>query len=268
MIKLKKTLLNLRKNFSVQLRVIWALIIREMNTRYGRENIGFLWVIGEPILFCAGVSIVWTAIRPAQEHGLDMTPMVITGYVPLTIWRHCISRAVKAFEANGSLFYHRQVTPLDVITARSFLEIIGTYAAGLIIVFFAMATGYMRAPHDLFPIIIGMLFQSIFSYGAALIVASLSEMSDFLEKFVTIFMYLSLPLTGAFIMVSWLPPQYQWILLLSPLANNTEMIRSGFFGLHAPAKYNLDYDISATVICLLLGLFLSSKVRRFIKLNG
>jgi hypothetical protein len=26
------------------------------------------------------------------------------GYIPLTMWRHCMGRAVKAYEANGSLF--------------------------------------------------------------------------------------------------------------------------------------------------------------------
>jgi hypothetical protein len=46
------------------------------------RKFGFLWVIGEPILFCAGVAIVWTAIRPAREHGLAMTAMVVTGYIP------------------------------------------------------------------------------------------------------------------------------------------------------------------------------------------
>jgi capsular polysaccharide transport system permease protein len=55
------------------------------------------------------------------------------GLYSLTMWRHCMGRAVKAYESNGSLFFHRQVTPFDVITARSFLEIIGTIMAGGIV---------------------------------------------------------------------------------------------------------------------------------------
>lgn len=97
--KIKK----LQADFRSQFQVIYALIMREIHTRYGRENLGFLWVIGEPILFCAGVAILWTAIRPSHEHGLPMTAIVITGYVPLTMWRHCLGHSIKAFEANGSL---------------------------------------------------------------------------------------------------------------------------------------------------------------------
>jgi capsular polysaccharide transport system permease protein len=36
-------------------------------------------VIGGPILFCSGVAIVWTMIRPAHEHVLPVTAFVIIG---------------------------------------------------------------------------------------------------------------------------------------------------------------------------------------------
>ena len=36
---------SLRKSGGVQLRVLGALLIREMLTRYGRHNIGFLWLL-------------------------------------------------------------------------------------------------------------------------------------------------------------------------------------------------------------------------------
>ena len=38
----------------VERRVIWALMLREMMTRYGRHNIGFLWLFAEPMLFTLG----------------------------------------------------------------------------------------------------------------------------------------------------------------------------------------------------------------------
>jgi hypothetical protein len=41
--------------------------MREMTTRYGREGLGFLWVVGEPLLFCFGVIIMWTLVKPAYE---------------------------------------------------------------------------------------------------------------------------------------------------------------------------------------------------------
>jgi capsular polysaccharide transport system permease protein len=255
---------SLGQMFALQARVIWALVLRELQTRYGRENIGFLWVVGEPILFCSGVAIVWTMIRPAHEHGLPVTAFVITGYVPLTMWRHCIIRALKAFESNGALLFHRQVTPLDIILARVLLEVVGTLIAGGLVGGAAILMGFMDPPKDVGLLYLGLLLHALFSLASALLIASLSERSDVLEKFLSAVMYLSLPLSGAFAMASWLPESAQWIVLLSPSAQNIEMIRGGQFGPGAHPLYDITYTVSCIAVMLLWGVSLTLRSRRFI----
>lgn len=263
-LKFNKT--SLWKSICLQFKVIHALVLREIHTRYGRENLGFLWVIGEPIMFCAGVAILWTAIRPAKEHGLAMTAIVVTGYVPLTMWRHCLGRAIKAYEANGSLLFHRQVTPFDIITARSFLEIVGTLMAGLVVSVGAIFFGFMHPPKDYGLLFLGLFFQSLFCFATALLAASLSEISDLIEKIVGIFSYLALPVTGAFIMVSWVPIKYQWILLCSPMVHNVEMIRGGQFGMGASVHYDIYFDAWITGLLLIVGIVLTANVRKHLEI--
>ena len=252
------------KYFLLQARVIWALVLREIHTRYGRENIGFLWVVGEPIMFCAGVAIVWTMIRPAHEHGLPVTAFVVTGYVPLTMWRHCVGRSLKAFESNGALLFHRLVSPLDIIVARIILEVVGTLIAGVIVATGAIFVGSMEPPIDMGLVYLGFAFHIVFCLAFSLIIASLSERSELIEKIMSAAMYLSLPLSGAFSMVSWVPQHYQWILLLSPSVHNLEMIRAGVFGSSVHAIYDLGYVTLSTGLMLLVGLSLTLRSRRFI----
>jgi capsular polysaccharide transport system permease protein len=255
---------ELIRAFRLQGRVIHALILREIHTRYGRENLGFFWVLGEPLLFCGGVTILWTAIRPAHEHGLPMTAMVVTGYVPLTMWRHCMGRAVKAFEANGSLLFHRQVTPLAIILARVWLEIVGTIMAGVLVMGIAIFFGFMEPPEYPGIMYLGLFYHMLFSLATALIFASLSEMSDLVEKFISVVGYLSLPFTGAFFMVDWLPPQYRWAMMWSPSSENIEMIREGQFGLNAHAHYDIFYDTWISILLIIIGLAMTLRVRRHI----
>lgn len=252
--------------FSLQCRVIGALMMRELHTRFGRHGLGFLWIIGEPILFCAGVAIVWSAIRPAHDHGLPTTAIVITGYVPLTMWRHCMGRAVLAFEANGSLLFHRQVTPLDIIIARVALEIMGTLAAGLLVGATAILLGFMSPPKNYGLLYAGILFQMLFSLATALNVAAITQRSELFEKSITILSYLSLPLSGAFMMVDWIPPHYRWILLLSPSVDSIEMIRAGQFGHNAHAHYDVVYSIWVNFLLILIGLSLTLRVKKFINI--
>lgn len=252
------------RNLILQIKVIQALMVRELHTRYGRENIGFLWIIGEPILFCGGVSIMWTAIRPPYDNGIPMTAFVITGYVPLTIWRHCVGRAVKAFDANGSLLFHRQVTPMDIIVSRVYLEIIGTVMAGILVGCCASMIGYMTAPYSWALMYIGVGYEIMFSLACALIIASLSEMSDVVEKAIGIIMYLSLPFSGAFTMVAWLPTQFQRFVLYSPSVHAIEMIRAGQFGPAFKTYYSYTYASYSIGVLLLIGVLLTTRVRKYL----
>lgn len=248
----------------LQIRVISALMLRELNTRFGRENIGFLWFVGEPILFCGGVSILWTAIRPPYENGIPMTAFVITGYIPLTLWRHCIGRSLKAFEANAALLFHRQVTPLDILITRIILEVVGTLIAGLIVMTGAIMLGFVAPPVDVGLVYVGLSYQIAFSLACSLLIASLSEMSELIEKFISIIMYLSLPFSGAFTMVIWLPHAFQTAVLYSPSVHAIEMIREGMFGPGVHAVYSYTYATYSIGIMTLLGLLLTARVRKYL----
>lgn len=259
--------MSIWESFKFQTMVIFALMLRELHTRFGRENIGFLWFIGEPIMFCLGVTVVWTATRPPYEKGLPMTAIVITGYVPLTMWRHCMGRAIAAFNANGSLMYHRQVTPLDIILGRIIIEVMGTLIAGLLISFGAVLLGYMKPPESYIMVYLGLFFQSLFSLATALILAPLSERSELIEKSLSIVGYLSLPLSGAFVMVDWVPQKYRWILMSFPSCESIEMIRDGQFGYHAHAHYNILYTIWINFVLIIIGVYLTNNIRKHVRLE-
>ena len=259
--------MGLLRLFRLQFTVIGALLMREIHTRYGRENIGHLWVIGEPMLFCVGVAIMWTAIRPAHEHGVPVTAFVITGYVPLTMWRHCVGRSIKSFEANGSLLFHRQVTPLDIILSRCLLEIVGALIAGVVVSGGAMLIGYMDPPDNIGLLYLGLFYQALFCVACALILAPLSEMGDVLDKFVGAVMYLSLPFSGAFTMVDWVPKALQTVLLWSPSVHSLEIIRKGQFGSSVHATYDLVYLTASCAVMILIGLSLTLRSRKNIQVQ-
>ena len=68
---------TLRQSFVIQMRVIWALTIRELMTRYGRHNIGFLWLFVEPMMFTVGVTALWFLI--GANHALGFTVRQVVG---------------------------------------------------------------------------------------------------------------------------------------------------------------------------------------------
>ncbi|MEA2741427.1 MAG: capsular polysaccharide transport system permease protein, partial [Acetobacteraceae bacterium] len=72
---------RLRSHFDV----FYALIIRDLMTRFGRQHLGFVWTILEPMILCTGVMFVWSFIHDPLIHGMPVVELVFTGYMPLTL---------------------------------------------------------------------------------------------------------------------------------------------------------------------------------------
>lgn len=249
-------------SWQIQSRVIEALMIRELTTRYGRENIGFLWVMLEPLLFGSLVAVLWTYLRGSEDHGMTMAAFVITGYLPLTLFRNAVSRSVSVFEVNASLLYHRHVKLIDFVFVRFLIEAIG----GMMAYLFAAAVlnyfGLFPIPSDLAIFLTGWILYSYFVLATCAVVAPLSSMSSTLEKVIPVTTYIMIPLSGAFNMASWVTPEARSYLLWSPPVNAMEMMRAGVFGGLVSPFYGFAVPIIVPTVMLIIGLFLCRRVRR------
>jgi capsular polysaccharide transport system permease protein len=245
-------------------RIIWALLLRELGTRYGRNNIGFLWVIGEPLIFCASVMMLWTAIKPPYEHGIRVIPFVMTGYMPILLMRHMISHTLNCVRANAGLLYHRRISILHLFVARLTLEFIGVSLAFLAVFAVLYVFGMVDAPSDLVLVYGGWLLLAWVTFGLSLIVGALSEMTEFVERFVSALTYILVPLSGTFFMAAWVPDNYRRIVLTVPFLHCIEMIRGGFFGQHVHTYFDVPYvagwALSLTAFGLLLLRFVRARV--------
>jgi len=246
----------------IQRRVIGALMIRELVTRFGRENIGFLWMMVEPLLFAGLVGIVWRFVKGPEEHGVSVVAFVATGYIPLTLFRHVLGRSIRLFSANGSLMYHRQVKILDFMLVRFLIEVIGSMMAFVFIATLLFTIGEFPIPADVGALLVGWFVYCLFTFAVCLVLAPLSEMSDVLEKLVPVTTYIMIPFSGTFNMVSWLTPEAQNVMYYSPFVHAMEMIRYGVFGDRVNAVWDLSVPIGASLVLLLIGLGLCRRVRR------
>ena len=169
---------RLREGWAVQLRVVHALIIRELITRFGRENIGFLWIMAEPLLFAGLVGMLWYFTKGPQEHGISVVAFVATGYIPLTLFRHGVSRSVAVFTANQSLLYHRQIKIMDFILARFIIEILGSMMAYLFMAILLISLDFFPVPADIGLLLAGWFIYCLFCFSLCLIIAPMSETSE------------------------------------------------------------------------------------------
>lgn len=259
---MRGTATSLIHSFAIQRRVIGALIIREIITRYGRHNIGFLWLFFEPMLFTLGITTLWTAIKVTHGTNLPISAFALTGYSSLILWRNCSNRGVKAIEANHSLLYHRNVKVFDVFAARMLLEVTGVTTSALVLTLLFSFAGLMSLPTDTLTVIYGWVLTAWLAISLGFIVGAATERSEVIERVWHVFTYLMFPLSGAAFMVDWFPKNIQSFLLWIPMVHGTEMIRHGFFGSVVRTHENPAYLILVNLILTIIGLALARETGR------
>src|SRR3712207_6210789 len=93
---------------TVMRRVIGALLLRELLTRYGRNNIGFLWLFVEPMLFVGLMVAVRVTLRSAGfALNFPVVAFALTGWTSLLLWRSMPNRCIGAHKANLPLLHHQ-----------------------------------------------------------------------------------------------------------------------------------------------------------------
>ncbi|MFC5344010.1 ABC transporter permease [Brevundimonas staleyi] len=235
--------------------------MRELTTRYGRQGLGFAWLIAEPLMFCFGVLLLWTATKPSYEHGIRLAPFVMTGYMSLILTRHMIGLLATALQANLGLMYHRQIAPMHIFMARILLELGGATAAFFIVYVVLLALGQVDLPHDYLLLYSGWFLLAWVSVGFSLILTGLAMRYELMERLIGLISYSLIPISGVFFMVAWLPAAYRDIYLLIPFVHGVEMIRSATFGEFVTTYYDPPYAFFVGTVFNILGLLIISASR-------
>ncbi len=253
---------SLRRSWSIQRRVIWALFLREIMTRFGRHNIGFLWLFVEPMLFTLGVTALWTASESMHGSNLPIVAFAITGYSSVLLWRNMSGRCIGALEPNLSLLYHRNVRPIDIFIARLLLEGAGATMSLVFLTLFFSFIGWLQMPEDILQVVTAWVMLAWFGVSLALLLGALSETSELVEKLWHPMSYLLFPLSGAAFLVDSLPTAAQDVVLWLPMVHGVEYLREGYFGSQIVAHYDLTYMAIANLALTILGLAILSKISR------
>lgn len=244
----------LRRSAAIQGRVIYALFMREVLTRYGRHNIGFLWLFVEPMLFTTGVTILWTVSKATHGSSLPIVAFALTGYSSVLLWRNMPARCIGAIEPNLALMYHRNVKAIDIYLARILLEAGGATISFVTLSIFYIYVEWMEPPDDVLKVVAGWLLLAWFGASLAMFLGAVGEKTDLVERFWHPASYIMFPLSGAGFIVDALPTNVQEIMLYVPMVNAVELIREGYFGGQVQAHYDVPYLLGWCIGLSLLAL--------------
>lgn len=221
-------------NLKVQYRVIRALMLRQILLRWGRNNLGYLWLFIEPLIF---IAVIVAFVSITNGNGFEkvhvqfsIVPFLFLGVSQAMIWRFVSHKCGNAFSGNIPLLEHRNIRPIDLFLSTALVEILGVTAAFVGIYGFLLILGLLELPENIPLMIFGWVLLVWFGLAYGVFFGALSGAFDFIDfamRGINFGLYIS---SGVFFAVVWLPIEYRSTVLWLPMIHGTEMMRHAYYG--------------------------------------
>ena len=146
-----------------------ALLMRELQTRFGGYRLGYLWAPLEVLLQILIFLVIFGAIRERLVPGMNFSLFLVAGMVPFRMFQKMATRALGAVEGNRGLLIYRAIRHIDVIIARSFLELIIYFFTFILLLAGLSFFGIFPSLGNLHIVIFCWITLFLFGFGTALI---------------------------------------------------------------------------------------------------
>jgi tetratricopeptide (TPR) repeat protein len=155
-----------------QLRVVYALMIRETRTRLAESKLGYGWALLEPVLHILMLSLVFAVMmRGRPPIGDKFFIFYYTGIIPYHLFVHTSSSMTNAVSSSAALLQLPLVSTFDVIMARGLVEVLTDVIVAIMLLagFFAIGIGLL--PRNLPALSASVIAVSLFGCGIGFISA-------------------------------------------------------------------------------------------------
>lgn len=233
-----------------------ALLMRELQTRFGSFRLGYLWAPLEVILQVLIFLIIFSAIRERLVPGMDYALFLVAGMVPFRMFQKIAQRALGAVEANKGLLMYRAVRHIDIIIARSFLEFIIYFFTFVILLLGLSFFDIHISFSNIHLVLICWLTFFLFSFGVALIMMVVGFYGGEMSKIITVIFTILYFSSGIIYPLSIVPEPYFSYLLYNPFIHNIELMRHAVAPNYPSYHIDFGYFLEWTAAVLFLGLLM------------
>lgn len=247
-----------------KLNVMHAVILRDLRSRYFDHGLGFLIVPLFPVAHMAMLLIIYKVVDRQAVFGDDLILFFATGLIPALMFNYVSRFMSVSLLANKGMLAFPAVKLLDIVLARSALELFGIVLAIIFTIAIMISAGSSPIPRSIQDVVLVIFIVAILAVGVGIVVSVVSAIWPFFAMFYglfTVVIYLS---AGAPIYLHSFPEVVVYYCSFNPVFHAVEWIRSAYY-LGYPSFYlSRLYLLSWAFVSLAAGLCLERALRRFI----
>lgn len=254
---------SLREGVILQLRVVRALMLREVRTSYGRHRLGYLWAFFEPLIHIGFWFVLWTLLR--RGHTVhEMPPLVFLscGLIPFFCFKNVGAFLQGSISANAALLQFPPVKQIDTIIARFLLKSATMFVVGLLIFGVLIFLEIAEWPSNPLEVLGATLAMFLLGLGYGTFNCMLCVIWPTYSNFTGVMGRVLYFTSGLFFVPETLPNEVLKYLQWNPALHGVEIFRSGWSSLYESRFASFDYLLGVGLALFLLGLVLEPRVRK------
>jgi len=249
--------------------LLFLLVHRDFVAKYKQTILGPAWFVLQPLLTTVVFSIVFGEIAKIPTDDLPRMLFYLAGLLGWNYFAQTFQSTSATLVANagifGKVYFPRLVVPLSAVISNLFafaLQLATLLAVWIYFKLFTSAGGLFGFSASIvwFPLV--LLQVAALSLGVGLWLSALTAKYrdfTFLSGFIIqIWMYA----TPVIYPLSQIPEKWRWIAVLNPMTMPVEAIRIMFLGQGTVVGAYVLLSLSITVLLLLSGILVFSKVEK------
>ncbi|MDS9466326.1 ABC transporter permease [Paracoccus sp. MBLB3053] len=244
------------------MRILSALVLREMATTYGKSAGGYVWAILEPVLGVLLLTVAFSLMLARPALGTNFSLFYATGLLPFTMFNDLSNKVATSIRYSRPFLAYPSVSFIDALLARVILNTL-THIVILMVV-----VGGIFVIYDL-PIVINVaeIFEAllmivVLAVGVGTLNCYLMTAFPVWERAWHI---LTRPLflaSGIFFLYDMMPSAGQHILWYNPVLHCISQFRRGIYPTYEASYVSLPYVCGVAVTLLTFGLLLLARNHR------
>lgn len=246
---------------AIQTRVVGALVLRDMRTRFGRTFFGSLIIIAWPLTHLFILMAAFLLARNVIPIGTDSAVFIGTGVLPYILCFYPGRMIMFAVMQNKTLLELPAVKTPDIILARCIVEVIAAFWVTCLFAITLYLFGVDVIPHRLDDAILAILATvylglAIGWLGAVMYAAVRAWLMVQIGWLIG--MYFT---AGVFFIPTNLPEKFRNILWYNPLLHAVEWLRSTYYDGYGYGMLSKSYLLVSATLILFTALLVERTIR-------
>lgn len=248
---------NARSHFQIQRDVIYALLLRELSSRFGKSRGGFIWVLIEPLAHLLLPVFIRGFIRQGLMPGVELPIFLVYGILPFLLFKAICLQIVDGVNAAQGLLSYRQVLLMDVFVAKAMaLFVIQAIVFVIVLTGLGMLGFHVLPPH---PLELGgvLVLTVVLAFGLGLLLSAIASLVPDARPVIHVMFMPLYFVSGILFPVSRFPDEWVQWMAINPVLHLVELSRITAVEHYEATKFlSLEYPVALALTATVIGLML------------